>query len=420
VRISERTGSLLAATSTCGNLAAVDGLAVLRCRECGREAPEAIGQMCDRCFGPLAVDHRWTERAGTVDWSDLVDPAGPASTPLVAAPELGRALGVTDLWLKDETANPTGSFKDRLVAAALAHAAGARVAACASTGNLGRALACAARAHAMRAVVLVPAALDGPTDDIGVGADVVRVDGPYDAVNRLAVEASMAPLTESWAWVNVGLRPWFVDGAMAIAFEIATGLDRTLPAHVVAPAASGSLACHLALGFDALATLGLVAPRRGGAPVRLSVAQPAGSAPIASAFDDGVDDVAPVRPATAASSLAMGDPPEGAEVLAHVRASSGAVVAVDEARIAGGVALVRETTGIDVEPAGGVVVEALRALVSRGAVDGGPVVAVMSGGPARWPRGSSVGEAHTPAPVTIEPTLAALQDALHSLEDRNP
>jgi threonine synthase len=227
----------------------------------------------------------------------------------------------------------------------------------------------------------------------------------------LAIEASMTPTMESWAWVNVGLRPWFVEGAAPIAYEIAAGLGRTLPAHVVAPAASGSLACQLARGFEALATLGLVQPRSGG--VRLSVTQASGCAPIAAAFADGSADVAPVRADTMALSLSMGDPPEGPEVLARVRATGGSVVAVDEDAIAAGVDLVRDTTGLEVEPACGVVTEGLRALAARGCTDEGPVVAVMTGGLARPP---SLAVPMVP-PVTIEPTLAALQDALLSRED---
>jgi threonine synthase len=392
----------------------VNGSVVLRCGVCGATADGTGGQVCAACFGPLVLDRRWAERRGSVDWSDLVEPGAPGDTPLVEAPELGKALGVADLWLKDETANPTGSFKDRLVAAALAHASGARVAACASAGNLGRALAFAARQRGTSAVVLVPTAAAAAAEVVARwGATVVRVDGPYDAANRLAVEASMTPAMEAWAWVNIGLRPWFVEGAAPIAFEIAARLDRRLPAQIVAPAASGSLATQLARGFEALVALGLVDAPAGGGAVRLSVVQPAGSAPIAAAFVRGSTEVEPVRADTVALSLSMGDPPEGPEVLARVRASGGAVVAVDEDAIAGGVDLVRDTTGIDVEPAGGVVVEGLRALAARGQLDDGPVVAVMTGGPARLP---SVAVPVVP-PVTIEPTLAALQGALLSRED---
>ena len=340
------------------------------------------------------------------------DPPGPEAgdvgwTPLVHAPALGRTLCVGDLWLKDETTNPTGSFKDRVVATALAEARAraAHTVACASTGNLARALAVAGPRWGMQAVVLVPAS--ATADELAplqsAGATVLAVDGPYDAANRLSVEASMD--LDHWGWVNVDLRPWYVEGGATVGYELVEQLGWELPSHVVAPMASGALVVQLARSFDALRAVGLVDARA--STPRISTAQPAGCAPVADAFARGASEVAPVRAATVAPSLAMGDPPEGPDVLALARSTGGAVVAADEDDILRDAELVAETTGIAVEPAGGVVVGALRRLVAAGLVDDGQrVVAVLTGGAV-----GQKGVASSP-PVTIEPTLAALRAAL--------
>jgi threonine synthase len=399
-------------------------------------------QVCERCFGPLAFDHGWPARRGSIDRRDLeagprsmwryekllptaartADAVGVGWTPLVAAPALGDAVGIEDLWVKDETANPSGSFKDRVVSTALAYAAarGSTVAACASTGNLARSLALLAPTFAMRAVVLVPDALgDERVAGLrGIGATVVRVGGPYDAANRLSVEAAMDDVSglDRWAWVNVTLRPWYVEGAATIGYEIAEQLGWRAPAHVVAPAASGSMACQVVGAVDALQVLGLV----DGATetLRLSVAQPAGCAPIAVAFTAGATEVSPVRPETIAASVAMGDPPEGVDVLERTRATGGVVVSVAEDAIVPGVQLVGATTGIEVEPAGGVVAAGLSLLAARGAIDrgSGPVVAILSGGVGPRRGTARLAEAGPP-PVTIAPTLRALTDALADLDE---
>jgi threonine synthase len=318
-------------------------------------------------------------------------PAGllPPPTPLVRARRLGAALGLETVWLKDETANPTGSFKDRLVAVAAAEAVarGAPVLAAASTGNLGRAVRHAARRLGLEAVVLVPEGTPG-------APAALAVRGGYDAANRLATEAAMR--WDRWGWVNATLRPWYVEGAAALAHETLDQLGHDAPAHVVVPIASGATALRLHRAFTEL-----------GASVGLSVAQPAGCSPVADAFAAGADDVAPVRPATRVASLAMGDPPDGPDVLAAMRASGGAAVAVPEDEVDAGVELVADTEGIRVEPAGGVVVAALGRLVEAGVIGPGePVVVYLTGGPAPSGEGG-----RSPA-VTIDPTLEALAGAL--------
>jgi threonine synthase len=229
------------------------------------------------------------------------------------------------------------------------------------------------------------------------------VRGPYDAANRLSVRASME--LDGVGWVNVELRPWYVEGGTTVAYEIAEQLGWTAPDHVVAPMASGALVTKLHDGLEAVRRLGLVPSR----PTRISGAQPAGCAPIARAFAAGATTVAPVRDtATVAPSLAMADPPDGDRVLAIARSTGGAVVEVPEDEIADGVELLSATEAIAVEPAGGVVVAALRRMVASGAAAAGErIVAVLTGGPA--PSGMA---GDVEGFGTIDPTVEALRSAL--------
>lgn len=397
---------------------------------CSDEPDHATVQYCEACFGPLDVVvgppvvtgealRRRVEAGPPTMWRyrDLLpfdEPPGAdevGDTPLVEARALGAALGVTDLWLKDDTANPSGSFKDRVVAAALgrALAEGRTVLAAASTGNLAHAMAGAGARAGLRAVVLVSEAL--PAADLEAlaagGATVVPVTGGYDAANRLASEASMDGPSSAWAWCNIGLRPWYVEGSTTVAHEIAEQLGWTVPDAVVVPIASGAMALALHRAFVDLAAVGLVPP---GPPPALWGAQPAGCAPVADAFAAGAVDVLPVRPATVAASLAMGDPPDGPEVLAVAGATGGGVLAVPEDEIAGAQHLLADTEGISVEPAGGVVVAAVGRLAVAGRLPAGTrVVACLTGGPHdRWAVTPAAGIAPGRVTGTIPPTVSAL------------
>jgi threonine synthase len=389
----------------------------LRCRACGHTVDGVVVQFCEVCWGPLELVRppvqveRRTISAGPASmwrYGPLLPVTGDDAvgwTALRPAPVLADDLGLGELWLKDEGTNPTGSFKDRVVSVALAKARqlGRSVAACASTGNLARAVAAGAARWGLGSVVLVPDSLDdGALGAIAVhGGTVVRVRGGYDAVNRLSVEAAMA--FPGWAWLNVDLRPWYVEGGTTVGYEIAEQLAWQAPDHVVAPMASGAFALHVRRAFADLADAALIERRA----VRLSVAQPAGCAPVAEAFERGDDDVRPVRPDTVAESVAMGDPPDGPDVLAAVRASGGAVVAVAEEAIGAAVAQLDRIEGLTVEPAGGVVVAGLAALRDRGVLDDGQrVVACLTGGPPPRVVASAAGA------TTIDPTLEALVEAL--------
>lgn len=405
---------------------------ILRCRECGEPAPGHGPQYCSWCFGPVEVvlpevpgapgESKAAIAAGPSSLaryrpllpSELVlDDRAPGWTPLVAAPELGRAVGVPDLWIKDETANPTGSFKDRVVELAMARGvqAGACGVACTSTGNLARATAAAAARRGLPALIIVPEGLDdGSVLALGaLGATVVAVRGGYDAASRLGAEA--AADLDQWAWVNVTLRPWYELGARTMGWEMAEQLGWRLPDRVVVPVASGALARALHESMTHLVATGLAE----GTSPRLTAMQAAGCAPVAAAFAEGSTMVRPIaRPDTVAPSLAMGDPPDGPAVVAAARATEGVVNAVDEDRILAACELVEETTGVAVEPAGGVVVAGLADLAAGGTVEPDErVVAVLTGGPRRA-EPTAPGSEVVPR-VGLADTIDASVDALTDL-----
>jgi len=354
----------------------------LRCRICETEYPlDPIG-VCARCFGPLDPQYDREEQRRTVTretiaagpqslwrYAPLLPVAPPAEqrlpagwTPLVPAPRLADAVGVGELWLKLDTANPTHSFKDRVVSVAAAKALelGRTTLACSSTGNLANAVAARAAAEGIEAAVLCPADLE-PEKLIATsifGARIFAVQGSYDDCSRLTVELSFEL---DWAFVNVQLRSYYAEGSKTVGFEIAEQLDWTLPDAVVAPIASGSLFTKVHQAFTELRELGLVDV----APPRLVGGQAEGCSPVARAFADG-EKLKPVRPDTIARSLAIGSPADGELAVSTARASNGAVYAVPEEEIADNVALLAETTGIFGETAPGVTLGALREAVRRG------------------------------------------------------
>jgi threonine synthase len=354
----------------------------LRCRVCETAYPlDPIG-VCAKCFGPLEPVYDRDEQRRTVThasieagprsiwrYADLLPVAPPAEqrlppglTPLIRAPRLESALGVRELWLKLDTANPTHSFKDRVVAVAAAKALelGRTTLSCSSTGNLANAVAARAAAEGLEAVVLCPADLE-PEKLIATsiyGAKIIAVDGSYDDCSRLSVELSFEL---DWAFVNVGLRAYYAEGSKTLAFEIAEQLGWELPDAVIAPIASGAMFSKVHQGFSELLELGLV---EGTAP-RLIGGQAQGCSPVATAFAEG-GRVKPVRPNTIARSLAIGSPADGDLAVSVARASGGSVHAVAEDEVADNIALLAETTGVFGETAPGVTLGALRAAVTNG------------------------------------------------------
>ncbi len=302
----------------------------------------------------------------------------PGWTRLVRAEQLGRELGMQALWVKDERANPTHSFKDRVVAVALAAAVelGYKVLACPSTGNLANAVAAAAARAGVRSVVIIPADLE-PQKIVAsavYGGTMVPVLGTYDDVNRLASE--LADDREDWAFVNVNVRPYYAEGSKTIGFEIAEQLGWRLPAQIVVPVASGAQLVKIDKAFRELITLGLVEDT----PYRVFGAQATGCSPVAAAFRNGHDVVQPVRPSTIAKSLAIGNPADGPYVLDVVRRTGGAVADVDDAAAVSAMRLLATTEGIFGETAGGVTLGVLRSLLASGQLDPAAETVIINSG----------------------------------------
>jgi threonine synthase len=368
----------------------------LRCRICDTSYPlDPIG-VCTSCFGPLdpvydrdeqrRVVSRESIEAGPLSiwrYADLLPVAPPDDvrlpvgwTPLVRAPRLAAAVGVGELWLKLDTANPTHSFKDRVVAVACAKALelGRTTLACSSTGNLANAVAARAAAEGIEAAVLCPADLE-PEKLVATavfGPQIFAVEGSYDDCSRLSVELSFEL---DWAFVNVQLRSYYAEGSKTLAFEVAEQLGWTLPDAVVAPIASGSMFTKQHQGYAELLELGLVE----GTQPRLFGGQAEGCSPVATAFATG-EKLKPVRPNTIARSLAIGSPADGELAVSTARAADGAVYAVAEEEVAENVALLAETTGVFGETAPGVTLGALREAVRRGELgDDDRVVLLVTG-----------------------------------------
>jgi threonine synthase len=366
----------------------------LNCKECGTAYELSASYVCENCFGPLEVayDHSDLDpieakrriQAGSQGiwrYADFLpfegrpgDPLEPGLTPLLRADRLAERLGLdAELWVKNDAANPTHSFKDRVVAVAVAKARelGFETVACASTGNLANAVAAHAAAAGLESYVFVPANLEEQKLlATGVyGTNLVGVRGNYDDVNRLCTQLAE---TRPWAFVNVNLRPYYAEGSKTLAYETAEQLGWELPDRVVCPIASGSLFTKLGRGFQEWLDLGLLA---GSQPV-FNGAQPLGCSPVATAFAEGWDVCKPQRPETIAKSLAIGDPADGPYAVEQARRSGGSVDSVTDEEIRAGIRLLAETTGIFTETAGGVTIGVLRKLAERGEIGAGERVVV--------------------------------------------
>ncbi|MGH9125549.1 MAG: threonine synthase [Acidimicrobiales bacterium] len=368
----------------------VDGL---RCRECARRYPPEALHVCEWCFGPLEVVYDYAAVAAVATrkriaagpksiwrYADLLPASAPGAvdlgaglTPLLRADRLAAELGLGELWIKNDTTNPTGSFKDRVVSVALTKARelGFKVAACASTGNLANSVAAHAARAGMRSVVFIPANLE-PAKVIMTavfGGQVVAVEGGYDDVNRLCAELSSE--LSDWAFANINVRAYYAEGSKTLAFEVAEQLGWRAPDHVVVPIGSGSQLCKIAKGFEELEKVGLLsAPTTSGASarVRISGAQADGCSPVATAFATGADFVKPVKADTIAKSIAIGNPADGVYALDVVRSSGGAVASVSDAEVVDAIGLLARTEGVFAETAGGVTIAVLAKLAAAGVV----------------------------------------------------
>lgn len=397
----------------------------LRCRVCETDvALEAVG-VCPRCFAPLEPVYDRDELARTATRERIaagppslwryapllpVDPPAdqrlaPGLTPLVRAPRLAERLGVGELWLKLDTANPTHSFKDRVVAVACAKAQelGLTTLACSSTGNLANAVAARAAAEGLDAAVFCPRDLE-PEKLVATavyGATLYAVDGSYDDCSRLTVELSFEL---DWAFVNVGLRAYYAEGSKTLSYEIAEQLGWRAPHAVVAPIASGALFSKLHKGFAELAALGLLE----GFPPRLIGGQAEGCSPVATAFAQERP-VVPVRPRTSTRSLAIGSPADGDLAVRTARESGGAIYAVAEEEVGDNMGVLAESAGVFGETAAGVTLGALREALRRSRV--GPddeVVLLVTGDGLKTPEPV----AGLLRPVEIEADADALLELL--------
>jgi threonine synthase len=368
----------------------------LRCKECGRDYPQEPIYVCDFCFGPLEVAYDYGAIAKTLSRESIQDgpltiwrydallPAsrenavniGAGMTPLLKADNLGKELGLNNLWIKNDAANPTHSFKDRVVSVAATKAVefDFDTIACASTGNLAGATAAHGAKAGMNTMVFIPADLErGKVLGAAIFGSVVLVNGNYDDVNRLCSELGD---DRRWAFVNINMRPYYSEGSKSIGYELAEQLGWHAPEHIIVPVASGSLFTKVYKGLNEFAQLGIIDH----ANTKMHIAQPFGCSPVAKAFIEDLAHPKPVIPDTIAKSLAIGSPADGYYTVGLANKTGGSATIVPESEIAEGMKLLAETEGIFTETAGGVVISTLRRLAREGVI--GPdeeTVALITG-----------------------------------------
>jgi threonine synthase len=400
----------------------------LKCKCCDERYELAPKHVCEFCFGPLEVEYDYDVIAQSISrekiksgpysiwrYQDLLPVEGPPRvnleagfTPLVKADRLAKKLGIRELYIKNDTANPTWSFKDRVVSVALSQAVefGFDTAACASTGNLANSVAAHAAHAGLKCYVFIPSDLEAGKvmNSLVYGPNVVAVRGNYDEVNRLCSE--IADRNASWAFVNINVRPFYSEGSKTLAYEVAEQLGWKAPDHVVIPIASGSMLTKIHKGFGEFMKLGLIEQKA----VRISGAQAEGCNPVAQAFADGADFVKPVKPNTIAKSLAIGNPADGIFALDIMRETGGSAAMVNDEEIIEGIKLLAEYEGIFTETAGGVTIGVLKKLAEQGKIKPDEVtVAYITGIGLKTQEAIAgrVGE-----PYTIDPNLNSFESAL--------
>ncbi len=398
----------------------------LRCRKCGREYPLKPLNLCDFCLNPLEVNYDYKAMAEVVSreklaqgpmgmwrYRDLLPiegkeiDIGTGFTSLVKADNLGAELGLNQLYIKNDGLNPTFSFKDRVVSVAVTKAKefGFQAVACASTGNLAASVAAHAAKAKMKAYVFVPSDMEAGKL---VGAAIynpvlISVEGSYDDVNRLC-----RALTEkfNWGFININLRPYYAEGSKTLGYEVVEQLGWRAPDCVVAPAASGLLFTRIWKGLDELSMLGLIEPVN----THMYLCQAAGSSPIVNAFQAGTLHVNPVQPNTIVKSIAMGNPADGYYALRVARQSGGGACAITDEEAIAAVKLLAQTEGIFSEPAGGVVIGALKKLAASGVIKKDELtVAFITGA---GPRTQEILQ-DIVKPYAVKATVAAVEEALN-------
>jgi threonine synthase len=394
----------------------------LKCRECGRLYKKEAVHVCEYDFGPLEADYNYEYIKHSISRSviesrpynlwryrELLPIDGDPTvglhtgfTPLIKADRLAKALGVKELYVKNDAFNyPTLSFKDRVVSIALTRALelGFKIVACASTGNLANSVAAHAAGAGLKSYVLIPADLEQSKvlNSIVYGTEVIGIHGPYDQVNRLCSEIAGK---YGWGFVNVNLRPYYAEGSKTMGFEIAEQLGWRLPRHTVAPMASGSLLTKITKAYQEAIKVGLIDEQ----PFSIHGAQATGCNPISTAFKAGTDLIRPVpKPKTIAKSLAIGTPADGYYAVHAIKASGGSCEDVTDEEIVEGIRLLAETEGIFAETAGGVTVACAKKLIETGKLPRNESIALCITG-----HGLKTAEGvapYLPAPRLINPSL---------------
>ncbi|MFD5386615.1 threonine synthase [Streptomyces sp. NPDC127074] len=420
-------------TSSASDVPGAFGPAIaLSCRECGERFDLGPIFACEVCFGPLEVAYelpagdpeelrRRIEAGPNSIWryapllpvpADVADLPSlhPGFTQLVKADNLARELGVTgELHIKDDSGNPTHSFKDRVVAIAVqaARTFGFTTLSCSSTGNLAGAVGAAAARAGFRSCVFIPHDLEAGKVVMAAvyGGELVGIEGNYDDVNRFCSELIGDPAGEGWGFVNVNLRPYYGEGSKTLAYEICEQLGWRLPDQIVIPIASGSQLTKIDKGLKELISIGLVEDK----PYKIFGAQAEGCSPVSAAFKAGHDVVRPQKPRTIAKSLAIGNPADGPYVLDIARRTGGAVEDVNDEQIVDAIKLLARTEGIFAETAGGVTVGVTKKLIEDGLLDPSLTTVVLN-------TGDGLKTLDAVAPTTgpsaiIRPTLDSFREA---------
>ena len=357
----------------------------LQCRECKKEYDSTFKYICDECFGPLDVHYhfptitkdiftsreqtywRYFELLPIVDKSNIVS-INAGMTPLVKAEKLGKEIGLNNLYVKNDSVNPTFSFKDRPAGVAISKAKefGLSSVGCASTGNLASATA----AHAAKANF--PCYIFAPSDiehakiaqALSYGANYIAVDGTYDDANRIAAQIGDS---KGVGVVNINMRSYYVEGSKTLAYEVAEQLDWKVPDQLIVPTGSGAMLNAICKGFEELQTVSLLGDVSN---MHMIAAQPHGCAPIVDAFKKNAKEVIPVEnPDTVAKSLAIGDPGDGRYVLKRLQQYNGFAEECNNKEILDAILLLAKTEGIFTEPAGGVSISILQKMVEQGKID---------------------------------------------------
>ena len=398
----------------------------LRCRECGREFPAKALFVCEYCFGSLEVDYDYAAIEGRLTreairsrpasiwrYRELLPIDGDPTvgfhtgmTPFFRADRLAHALGVKELYIKDDSVcHPTLSFKDRVVAVALSRAKelGFDTAACASTGNLANAVSALSVRAGMKRTIFIPADLEAGKviGSLIYAPRLIAVEGNYDEVNRLCAEVAAR---YKWAFVNINIRPYYAEGSKTYGFEIAEQMGWEAPRHIVVPAASGSLLVKIWKGFKEFHKMGLIPKPK----TKVYAAQPEGCAPIVTAVQEGSDIIKPVKPKTIAKSLAIGNPADGYYAADVIRETQGWAASAGDSEIVEAIKLLAQTEGIFTETAGGVTVAAAKKLIEEKRIPKDESIVICITG-----QGLKTQEAvadHIGKPIRIKPSLASFEE----------